>query len=174
MIASPENFDVAESVACARYGEIEELQALIQQYRSTHPDVAVRTLLICKDDFGNTALHMSSANGHTDIVKFILQYLSPFDINETNNTGNTALHWCCLNGQIETAELLIENGADITIKNDAGRTALYEAEQGGHSKIVDMILKNMSVDEEELEEGESDQLNLAETELEESPEPVGK
>ena len=32
-------------------------------------------------------------------------------------SGSTALHWACLNGYKEVAVLLIEAGADATVKN---------------------------------------------------------
>jgi hypothetical protein len=48
---------IAEVLACARYGETEELKELLD----TYPDVKLSML---RDSNGNTPLHMCCANGH--------------------------------------------------------------------------------------------------------------
>jgi uncharacterized protein len=52
---------IEEVIACARYGEVEELRALMNSYPITYLEL--------KDEFGNTALHMASANGHLGKVQ---------------------------------------------------------------------------------------------------------
>jgi len=47
---------VSEVIACARFGELDELKSYIDQYSAAY--------LVEKDEYGNTALHMASANGH--------------------------------------------------------------------------------------------------------------
>lgn len=47
---------IEEVIACARYGELEELKTIINSFPVTHLEL--------KDNLGNTALHMASANGH--------------------------------------------------------------------------------------------------------------
>lgn len=47
---------IEEIIACARYGELEELKTIINSFPVTHLEL--------KDNLGNTALHMASANGH--------------------------------------------------------------------------------------------------------------
>ena len=47
----------------------------------------------------NTALHMSSGNGHIEIVKMLLKDQSRININTLNDSGNTALHYAALNGK---------------------------------------------------------------------------
>jgi len=47
---------IEEFIACARYGELEELRTIMSSYPDTHFEL--------KNDLGNTALHMASANGH--------------------------------------------------------------------------------------------------------------
>ncbi|RHZ81081.1 hypothetical protein Glove_123g42 [Diversispora epigaea] len=128
--------DIVES---ARYGELEELQSII----NSNPI----TLLFAKDKYGNTPLHMASANGHVEIVEFIIEKFKSLEqrddvINTQNESGNTSLHWSALNGHEKVVKLLVTNGADIKIKNQAGKTAIYEAQQNNHEKIVEFILSN--------------------------------
>lgn len=52
------------------------------------------------------------------------------------------MHISCEMGFTETAQVLIQNGADFTISEKAsGRTALYIAARGSFPAIVDMLIK---------------------------------
>lgn len=57
------------------------------------------------DDRGNTALHYAAANGHEELVSFLLGRGARL---ERNQSGNTALHWLVLNRQKPLLELLIQ------------------------------------------------------------------
>nr|CAG8500474.1 8025_t:CDS:2 [Entrophospora candida] len=84
--------------------------------------------LLCAryDEFGNTALHMASANGHIEIVKFIIESICSSStnddfsigtlINSQNNSGNTPLHWSALNGHLDVVEILLNHGDGNNIK----------------------------------------------------------
>ncbi|RUS17072.1 ankyrin repeat-containing domain protein [Endogone sp. FLAS-F59071] len=145
-LSQPSEETVDDIIALARCGDLDELKA------SAYPC----HFLAAKDEFGNTALHMSSANGHIEIVKYLLQSLATLQdtplatyINARNEQGNTPLHWAALNGHLVVVELLVKSGADSKIKNEAGRTAISEAQQGDHEKVVDYLLTTMAEEEEE-------------------------
>ncbi|OEH80213.1 hypothetical protein cyc_03726 [Cyclospora cayetanensis] len=61
-----------------------------------------------KDARGNTALHYAAANGHVDLVSFLLS--QGVDL-EGNTSGNTALHWLVLTKQKELLQLLLREEA---------------------------------------------------------------
>ncbi|KAI9263218.1 ankyrin repeat-containing domain protein [Phascolomyces articulosus] len=131
-------------IYCARAGELEDLQ-------STKPSAEY---YIQKNDSGNTALHMASANNHVDIVEWIIQQLKEWKpeeikalVDTKNEQGNTPLHWAALNGHLPVVEFLVKNGADCKIKNEAGKTPIYEAQQRGHEKVAEFFLLTM-IDEE--------------------------
>ncbi|MCJ1358078.1 MAG: hypothetical protein MMC33_008076 [Icmadophila ericetorum] len=97
----------------------------------------------------NTALHMAAANGHTDIIQYILSLPTPSSSciassisNEIpfyslpNASFNTPLHWASLNGHLHSVQLLVDAGGDVTAKNSAGHDALFEAERGGHDEVA--------------------------------------
>lgn len=67
-----------------------------------------------------------------------------------NDSGNTALHWAALNGKLDCVKVLMEAGADPTIKNRAGHDAVYEAELNDKTEVVEWVLKEGG---EGLEEG---------------------
>ena len=67
-------------------------------------------------------------------------------INHRNHSGNTPLHWAALNTHLECVKALVEAGADIGIKNDAGLDAVFLAERSA-----------WSAEEEDGEEGGKEQ-----------------
>jgi FOG: Ankyrin repeat len=46
-------------------------------------------------------------------------------VNHRNYSGNTSLHWAALNTHLECVKALVESGADVTVKNDAGHDAVF-------------------------------------------------
>ncbi|KAL1928032.1 hypothetical protein VTP01DRAFT_3437 [Rhizomucor pusillus] len=141
-------------IYCARYGELEEL-------RNANP---APEYYIEKNEAGNTALHMASANNHTDVISFILELLTQYKgdqvknfVNIQNNEGNTPLHWAALNGHLEAVELLVKSGGDCRIKNEAGHSPTYEAQQRGHEKVAEYFLQTMIEEEPDEPMGEDEQ-----------------
>ncbi|CAG8482832.1 12566_t:CDS:10 [Acaulospora morrowiae] len=150
---------IDDVIADARYGDLENLRVTINSLSVEY--------LLAKDEFGNTALHMASANGHADVVEYIIRTVGSLEenvivINAQNESGNTPLHWGALNGHEKVVELLVTNGADAKIKNRAGRTAMYEAQQNNHDKIVEFLLSTMDT-EKVNENEESEHISPANT-----------
>ena len=79
----------SELLECARYGEIEELAAIIdsKEVPIDHKDIG-----------GNTALHKACANGHVDCVAALLKGGA---LSTGNESGNTPLHWAAANGHLK-------------------------------------------------------------------------
>ena len=76
----------------------------------------------------------------TEILNYLLQTLksqpeqqqqqqTQVIVNHRNLSGNTALHWAALNTHLECVKALVEAGADISIKNDAGLDPVFLAER---------------------------------------------
>ena len=68
---------------------------------------------------GATILHYSCAHGNADFVKMALGICN---IDSQNDSGDTPLHLACLMKRIYHAKFLIENGANVNIKNKGGLT----------------------------------------------------
>jgi hypothetical protein len=62
-------------------------------------------------------------------------------IDARNRRGETALISTALNGQTFTVEVLLGRGADPTLTDHTGRTALDCARQNRHRAIVKMLEK---------------------------------
>lgn len=104
-----------------------EKTALYYAVRKNLPDV-VRLLIEnganidFKDKHKDTLLHTATQYNAVDSIKILLLH-KPELINEKNEKGNTPLHIAALFEQPQAAELLLKNGADVTLKNKLGETA---------------------------------------------------
>ncbi|KDO33123.1 hypothetical protein SPRG_01935 [Saprolegnia parasitica CBS 223.65] len=91
-----------------------------------------------RDKIGTTPLMLAAAEGHANIVRFLLDHLA--DINDRDNEGLTALHYAALTDRVKAAEVLLEYKADTEIRTKAsGETALEMAERLG-SHLVSIVL----------------------------------
>lgn len=60
-------------------------------------------------------------------------------INDKNERGWTALHFAARFGQLEAAEFLQKNGADLSIANGEGKTANQVATFWGNDQIAKLL-----------------------------------
>lgn len=61
-------------------------------------------------------------------------------VNNQNNRGETSLHLAAIKGDVQLAESLISQGADVNAQDYAGWTALHEACNHGHPQLADLLL----------------------------------
>lgn len=128
--------DQREVLECARYGELDDLRALLD----AGADVNFRDAAS-----GSTALHNAAANGHGDVVALLVDRGARC---EPNANGNTPLHWAALNGHAAVVGVLLGRfeGMDALAKNAFGKSALTDAINAGHEDIARLILSHRSVD----------------------------
>ncbi|MBN1674661.1 MAG: ankyrin repeat domain-containing protein [Kiritimatiellae bacterium] len=55
--------------------------------------------------------------------------------------GRTALHLAAMQGQLNTVAMLVQKGADVRARTNAGQTALTLARQRKHGQVVDYLRK---------------------------------
>ncbi|KAM3068995.1 ankyrin repeat-containing protein [Clarireedia jacksonii] len=135
----------------ARTGEKEEFDTLREQLCKREGCSIVELLETAKDtESRNAVLHMCAANGHSELLKHILQLLSNPSpqtppvlaiLNTQNGAGNTPLHWAALNGHLECVKALLEQGADPTLQNNRGHDAVFEAELNDRTEVVEWVLR---------------------------------
>ena len=109
----------------ARGGDLDAIkECLAEEVPINHQD----------EEMKNSALHLAAANGHQEVVEFLLD--AGADINLLNSSKNTPLHWACLLGRIDIVKLLCDwhnkkpdSGikADMNLKNQFGRIPMEEA-----------------------------------------------
>ena len=88
---------------------------------------------------GLTALMLAAFDGHTPVVKFLLEHGASCDARDS--TRRTALLYAASGPNLETVKALLDAGADINaIDGGEGFSALMFAAAEGHIDIVRELL----------------------------------
>lgn len=170
----------------ARAGDLEALKSNLANLASQHgcaESQIVASAIDLEDESeggtGACVLHFPAANGNIgeflyprcfqvyadklEILGFLLQTLSSADaaqraafVNHPNHAGNTALHWAALNTHLECVKALVEAGADVAIKNDAGHDAVFLAERAAWSASAEEVGDEEQTQEIEISIGEGE------------------
>ena len=85
--------------------------------------------------------HALNALASNDIKMFSSLLNAGLDPNTKDGTSedNTLCHWAASFGRYEILKQLLSRGADQTSKNSIGRSALDEAERGGHDRCAALL-----------------------------------
>ncbi|KAJ6132518.1 hypothetical protein N7471_007733 [Penicillium samsonianum] len=165
----------------ARAGDLEALNEDIANLASQHScnesQIVVSAIDMADESEGGSGsciLHFPAANGNSEILKTLLQKLSSADaaqrsafVNHRNNSGNTPLHWAALNAHLECVKALVEAGADLDVKNDAGHDAVFLAERTAWAAVEgDEDVEGAEGDDAQTQEIE---MTIGENEGEEKP-----
>ncbi|KAF6768922.1 hypothetical protein AHF37_11923, partial [Paragonimus kellicotti] len=85
-----------------------------------------------------TPLHLAVNNGNTAMVAFLLEHQAKVDCVDVNK--RSALMFGCIIGNLPIVELLIQNGANIRLKDNEGFTALKYAQLYHHVECKMAVL----------------------------------
>lgn len=130
----------------AREGDLETLQAIFAE-------VPAHLLKTIKDDITlSTPVHMAAANGHGEVVDFLLGLLLEKDArdlaSQVNDEGNTPLHWAAFNGHLPVVKLLCEKyKVDVYALNKNKKDALFEAENNTQEEVETWLLQNYAIED---------------------------
>ncbi|ORX37647.1 hypothetical protein BD324DRAFT_622730 [Kockovaella imperatae] len=133
-MSQPSAEEVEEFMLSCRYGEIDEVKMFTDKYGNAGVEAA-------RDDRGNTALHMCSANGHIDILNLLLPLCSAALVSQPNDNGSPPLHWAIVNNHLNCVQALVElspeKGGGLKLvkqTNSVGRDAFAEAVFAGEGR----------------------------------------
>lgn len=94
------------------------------------------------NSLGETALHVASATGRTEMVRSLLD--AGANVNMiTASEGRTPLHLACLNGNVDSVKLLLSCATCYVDAQDYdGNTSLHLTSQTGNAKLVGLLLRH--------------------------------
>ena len=113
-------------------GSVEMLEVLLP----ANPDMTIR------NRFGGISVIPASERGHVDYVRRVVE--TEIDVNHVNDLGWTALLEAVILGDggpdhQEIVRILLDAGADASIPDKNGVTALQHARRSGYSEIVGLL-----------------------------------
>uniref|UniRef100_A0A8D2QU26 Uncharacterized protein n=1 Tax=Zosterops lateralis melanops TaxID=1220523 RepID=A0A8D2QU26_ZOSLA len=82
---------------------------------------------------GATAMHFAASRGHAKVLSWLLLHGGEIT---ADGWGGTPLHDAAENGELE---ILVVNGADLSIRDQDGYTAADLAEYNGHSHCAQYL-----------------------------------
>ena len=137
---------------------------------ATNVDFKVCELLLSRgaciyirDSWGLSALHYACSNqmDAVDVCRLLLDYGA--DINQTCHlNGQTPLFYASMKGNKKLCELLLDRGADMTIKNRWGESCLEIATRKNEYEVVKIL--NCYMERDEIVSRRRDLLSLMITE----------
>lgn len=86
----------------------------------------------CKDQLGQTPLHIAVRNDHPEVVKYLIDGGADVDCQDVN--GRTPLHFC---RQAEIFRQLISADAKVNLKDNDGNSVLHFAAQNKCTELVE-------------------------------------
>lgn len=89
-----------------------------------------------ENSLGVLPLHSALAGDHQSVSRLLIEHET--DINASSGAGWTPLHYAAHNGDVETTELLLSKGANITALAE-GKTPANLATEGGYDDIAALL-----------------------------------
>ncbi|GAC1601009.1 MAG: ankyrin repeat domain-containing protein [Ramlibacter sp.] len=86
---------------------------------------------------GWTPLHYAATHGHLDIINFLLENYAYIDAESPNRT--TPLMMAAMYGSAQAVKLLLDAGADPTLRNEQGLSAIDFANKAGRRDSAELI-----------------------------------
>jgi ankyrin repeat protein len=90
----------------------------------------------------NTALHVAAANGFYAIALLLLENYA--NVNQKNKSGNTPLFVAALAMHRDITKVLLEFGADVSIKNGAKHSLLTQFMSGDYRMFLDACVLRLN------------------------------
>ncbi|XP_046567998.1 serine/threonine-protein phosphatase 6 regulatory ankyrin repeat subunit A-like [Haliotis rubra] len=104
-----------------------------------------RANLLLRDARSNNILHLGCQEGHVDVVKYVLSE-NVVDINSRGNNNKTPVMVAGRRGHKDVVELLVQNGAKLSLRDARGDNILHHVCSGGHVELLKYVLSQKTVD----------------------------
>ncbi|KAL1022513.1 hypothetical protein UPYG_G00028690 [Umbra pygmaea] len=95
------------------------------------------------DKQSNTALHLATINGHLSIVRSLLEEerQGTRRVSKNNQAQGSFLHIAAREDESKLAEVLLQCGAPVDVRDNRKRTALFHAVSQGWERTANILLK---------------------------------
>ena len=90
---------------------------------------------------GWTPLHYAASGGHIEVIKLLLSHSAYIDAESPNQT--TPLMMAAMYGSSQAVELLLAEGADASLKNQKGMTALDFADVADKHASAKILVRHL-------------------------------
>ena len=94
-----------------------------------------------KDNSGNAPIHYAARKGYLEVLKHLIEKDPDSVINLQDNTGSTALTWAAYRNQPIMTQVLLEKGANRTIKNNYGFAPIHDAARNGYLEVLKLLIE---------------------------------
>ncbi|KAI1110109.1 ankyrin repeat-containing domain protein [Nemania sp. NC0429] len=137
---------ISAFLSAAQMGNLEFLRSLFPRFadHSTlweeKADLNFRFGTQNRTFYGLYALHIASANGHIDCIRFLIDNGLFPNVESTTEFGYNCLHFAALNNCVEIIKYLSSVGLDVNQFAEDGSLPLHFAVRNGHVEAVDVLL----------------------------------
>ena len=94
-----------------------------------------------RDAYGNTPLHQACNNGHSEVVRRMLQ-MKQIEVDSVNDIWETPLYIAVKENNFYITELLLKAGAEVGKTDDNGEGLLHIAARQRKTHIVEALVKH--------------------------------
>ena len=112
-------------------GDLEEVERNLQDLQN--PDVDP------EDSWIDSPLVLAALNGHTGVVRLLLEATASIEWQHPEDNAMRALHYAALKGHLEVVRVLLEFGADKDARDSLGMTPSQLAAAAGHVPVVGFL-----------------------------------
>ncbi|XP_045611245.1 uncharacterized protein [Procambarus clarkii] len=126
-------FGLTPLVCAIKYGRLRLVQWLVE-------NTGVRDKVRCKDG-ERSLLHIGAKYAQEEVVGWLVEYMMAHEVplDNKDHNGNTALHLAARTGNSRVCSILLQHGADVTLKNDMGQKAWEVCVVRGHLACAEYL-----------------------------------
>jgi len=136
--------DLAELIATSKKEALDIFEAAalgrLDRLKQCLPDAASAINSRSKDGF--TALHFACFFGQPDAARLLIENRAAVDAVAANPTQVMPLHSAASSRNLEAARLLLERGAPVNARQQAGWVPIHAAAQNGDRPMVELLLQH--------------------------------
>lgn len=114
-----------------RYGKGDTAQLLVQ--------AGARLNDVADETWGYAPIHLAARHNCLQAAQVLLEAKASVDC-RAKPAEVTALGYAALKGHLELANLLLQHGAQVNVRDKVGRSPLHQAASGGHDAMVSLLL----------------------------------